>query len=46
MGDKVSVKQSLGTVVTDPEENRTVLHFELWNGATKQNPALWIAKQK
>lgn len=46
MGDKVSVKQTLGTVVTDLEENRTVLHFELWNGATKQNPAFWIAKQK
>lgn len=46
MGDKVNVKQSLGTVVTDTEENRTVLHFELWKGAEKQNPALWIAKQK
>jgi hypothetical protein len=46
MGDKVSVKQPLGTVVTDREENRTVLHFELWKGAEKQNPANWIAKQK
>lgn len=46
MGDKVAVKQALGTVVTDREENRTVLHFELWKGAEKQNPALWIAKQK
>jgi septal ring factor EnvC (AmiA/AmiB activator) len=46
MGDKVSVKQTLGMVVTDPEENRTLLHFELWKGAEKQNPALWIAKQR
>lgn len=46
MGDKVAVKQALGTVVTDRDENRTVLHFELWKGAEKQNPALWIAKQK
>jgi len=45
-GDKVTVKQSLGTVATDSEENRTVLHFELWKGAEKQNPAFWIAKQK
>ena len=40
------MKQPLGTVVTDREDNRTVLHFELWKGAEKQNPALWIAKQK
>lgn len=46
MGDKVSVKQPLGTVVTDKEENRTVLHFELWKGAEKQNPGQWVAKQK
>jgi murein hydrolase activator len=46
MGEKVSVKQPLGTVVTDREENRTVLHFELWKGAEKQNPSNWIAKQK
>jgi len=46
MGDKVTVKQTLGTVVTDREENQTLLHFELWKGAEKQNPALWIAKQK
>lgn len=46
MGDKVAVKQPLGTVVTDREENHTLLHFELWKGAEKQNPALWIAKQK
>lgn len=46
MGDKVSVKQTLGTVVTDTEENKTILHFELWKGAIKQNPAFWIAQQK
>jgi murein DD-endopeptidase MepM/ murein hydrolase activator NlpD len=46
MGDKVSVKQTLGTVVTDSEENKTILHFELWKGAIKQNPAFWIAQQK
>jgi len=46
MGDKVTVKQPLGMVVTDREENQTLLHFELWKGAEKQNPALWIAKQK
>jgi murein hydrolase activator len=46
MGDKVTVKQPLGTVVTDTDENRTVLHFELWKGAEKQDPALWITKQK
>ena len=46
MGDKVTVKQDLGTVVTSREDGKTVLHFEIWKGATKLNPAKWIVSKK
>jgi septal ring factor EnvC (AmiA/AmiB activator) len=42
-GDEVQVGQSLGTIVTDSEDN-TVLHFQLWKGTTMQNPEWWLAK--
>lgn len=46
MGDKLSVKQDLGTVVTNREDGKTILHFEIWKGATKLNPAKWIVRNK
>ena len=46
MGDKVTVKQELGVVVTSREDGKTVLHFEIWKGATKLNPAKWIVSKK
>ena len=46
MGDKLSVKQEIGLVVTGREDDKTVLHFEIWKGATKLNPAKWIVSKK
>jgi septal ring factor EnvC (AmiA/AmiB activator) len=46
MGDKLTVKQEIGLVVTSREDDRTVLHFEIWKGATKLNPAKWIVSKK
>ena len=46
MGDKLTVKQELGTVVTSRDDGKTVLHFEIWKGATKLNPAKWIVGKK
>jgi septal ring factor EnvC (AmiA/AmiB activator) len=46
MGDKLAVKQELGTVVTSREDGKTILHFEIWKGATKLNPAKWIVGKK
>lgn len=43
-GDKVKTNQSLGTVYTDPDTNRSELHFQLWKGTTKQNPEPWLRK--
>jgi septal ring factor EnvC (AmiA/AmiB activator) len=47
VGDRVSLKQKLGTVLYDGEEY--TLHFEIWKVNTEtgvaQNPELWIKKR-
>ncbi|MXV15328.1 murein hydrolase activator EnvC family protein [Hufsiella ginkgonis] len=43
-GQKVSTKQSVGTILTDPFDGSTQLHFEVRKGMTPQNPAAWIAR--
>lgn len=42
-GDEIITKQSIGTVYTDPDENKTTVHLEIWDGNTKLNPARWLA---
>lgn len=42
-GQKVSLKQIIGSAGTDPESGDTQMHFELWKGFTPQNPQNWIA---
>lgn len=41
-GDKVSTKQTIGTVAKSPTEGRTVLKFYIYKNQTKINPADWI----
>jgi len=44
-GDKVSVKQSIGTIATDSDDgDKTVLKFQIWKENVKLNPEDWIAK--
>jgi murein hydrolase activator len=44
-GDKVSVKQTIGTVATDNEDgDKTVLKFQIWKENVKLNPEDWIAR--
>jgi septal ring factor EnvC (AmiA/AmiB activator) len=44
-GDKVSVKQTIGTIATDNDEgNKTVLKFQIWKENVKLNPEEWIAR--
>ena len=40
--DRIARGQLLGLIDTAPT-GETVMNFQVWNGATKQNPALWIA---
>lgn len=42
-GQKVTVKQSIGTVITDPVDGTTQLHFEVRKGAVPMNPEGWLA---
>lgn len=43
VGDKVNAGQYLGKLFTDvSDNNRTIIHFEVWKGREKQNPMLWI----
>jgi septal ring factor EnvC (AmiA/AmiB activator) len=46
-GDKVSLKQKIGTVMNDGEAN--VAHLEIWkvtpDGGTPLNPELWLKKK-
>jgi murein hydrolase activator len=42
-GDKVKVKQTLGTVFTD-QENASKVHFEVWKDKDPQNPEIWLSK--
>ena len=44
-GDKVTVKQVLGTVHTENETNSTVLHMQIWRERTIQNPEDWISRK-
>lgn len=44
-GDKVSIKQTLGTIATDSEDgDKTVLKFQIWKENVKMDPEDWIAK--
>ena len=42
-GQKVTLKQNIGTVITDPVDGTTEVHFEVRKGASPMNPAGWLA---
>ena len=43
-GDKVSTKQAIGEVFTNPSNGETILSFTLSKGTNTENPASWIYK--
>ena len=43
-GQKVTVKQEIGTIFTDPESGLTVLQLQIWKDLLKLNPELWLSK--
>lgn len=45
-GDRVSTRQVIGEIATNQEEGKTLLHFEIWLGNQKLDPAAWIASQR
>lgn len=42
-GQQITARQQIGRVFTDPDEQRSELHFEIWRGKTIQNPETWLA---
>ncbi len=44
-GDKVSTKQTIGTVAKNSSTNTYELHFEIWKNDTYLNPNSWLAKR-
>jgi septal ring factor EnvC (AmiA/AmiB activator) len=43
-GQKVKTKQTIGTASTDPDDEKTFVELQIWNGNIKLNPELWISK--
>ncbi|MDX8337825.1 peptidoglycan DD-metalloendopeptidase family protein [Draconibacterium sp. IB214405] len=44
-GDKVTTKQTIGTVFTDVKEgNKSILKFQIWKESTKLDPEDWIGR--
>lgn len=42
-GQKVSLKQTIGTVLTNTDDDTTEVHFEIRKGAAPMNPESWLA---
>lgn len=43
-GDQIKINQHIGKVYTDKNENKTIIHLEIWKGSTTLNPSLWLSK--
>ena len=43
-GDKVSTRQNIGTIFTDPDDGKTILKFQIWKESQKLNPEEWLGK--
>ena len=43
-GDKIKLKQTIGKVYTERGVQTAVLQFQIYEGANKQNPELWLSK--
>ena len=41
-GSSVTTKQVLGIIATEPEDGKTDLHFEVWEGKVLHNPVSWL----
>ena len=44
VGDKVTTKQNIGSVLFDEDDSKTVMHFEVWKGQSKLDPEGWLYK--
>lgn len=45
-GERVSIRQHIGLVATDPREAKTQMNLQIWKGNDKLNPETWLARQR
>ncbi|MEO8760287.1 MAG: peptidoglycan DD-metalloendopeptidase family protein [Bacteroidia bacterium] len=43
-GDKIVLKQNIGTIAFNDDENRNVINFQIWKGQKILNPEEWLYK--
>jgi septal ring factor EnvC (AmiA/AmiB activator) len=43
-GDKITLKQNIGTIAFNDDENRNVINFQIWKGQKILNPEDWLYK--
>ena len=43
-GDKIALKQTIGSVSYDEDDNRTAINFQIWKGQKILNPEDWLYK--
>lgn len=43
-GDQIKVKQDIGKISLDKEDNTTKLQFQIWKSTSKLNPVRWLAR--
>lgn len=44
VGEKVKLKQPLGTVMTDEDETKAAMNFQIWKGQKTMDPSGWLYK--
>ncbi|MDZ4663472.1 MAG: peptidoglycan DD-metalloendopeptidase family protein [Bacteroidota bacterium] len=44
VGEKVKLKQSLGTVMMDDDETKAAMNFQIWKGQKTMDPSGWLYK--
>ena len=42
VNEKIMANEKIGVVATQEKEEKTELHFEIWNGYEKQDPTKWL----
>ncbi len=43
-GDKIALKQTIGSVAYDEDDSRTAINFQIWKGQKILNPEEWLYK--
>ncbi|MCB0410441.1 MAG: peptidoglycan DD-metalloendopeptidase family protein [Flavobacteriales bacterium] len=43
-GQKISIKETIGTVLNDDDDTKSSLNFQIWKGQSTMDPAGWLYK--